>query len=65
MAIKPSGACPVDLKVSKSQTTNALYLLSRVFFLSSRVSGNHAAHSTLKILNEKKLILDNQGNHLE
>ena len=47
MAKKPSGSCPVDLKVSKSQTTHALYLLSHGFFSGSRVSGNHAAHSSL------------------
>ena len=45
VARKASGACPVDLKVSKSQTTHALYLLSHGFFSGSRVSGNHAAHS--------------------
>ena len=45
MARKASGACPVDLKVSKSQTTHALCLLSHGFFSGLRVSGNHAAHS--------------------
>jgi hypothetical protein len=43
VARKASGACPVDLKVSKSQTTHALYLL---FFSVLWVSGNHVAHST-------------------
>ena len=45
MARKASGACPVDLKVSKSQTTHALYPAFAGFFSGSRVSGNHAAHS--------------------
>ena len=45
MARKASGACPVDLKVSKSQTTHALYLLSHGFFSGSRVSGNHVGLS--------------------
>ena len=44
-ARKASGACPVDLKVSKSQTTHALFLLFSGFFSDSRVSGNHVAHS--------------------
>ena len=45
MARKTSGACPVDLKVSKSQTTHALCLLLQGVFSGSRVSGNHLAHS--------------------
>ena len=36
-----------NLKVSKSQTTHALFLLSRGFFSGSRVFGNNVAHSTL------------------
>ena len=53
MARKASGACPVNLKVSKSQNTHALYLLSHGFFSGSRVSGNHVGHSTvLTVLTE-------------
>jgi hypothetical protein len=52
VARKASGACPVDLKVSKSQTTHALCLLSRVFFSGSRVSGNHVGHSKRRTRNK-------------
>ena len=39
-----------NLKVSKSQTTHALYLLSRVFFSGSRVQYNHCIASPWKLL---------------